>query len=210
MAYHYQGAEIDDETLDTICGGYDYTIPANTIQMQAQCSRFKNMVPISNQHVYAQQYQEDANFHKYLNDENSMNGFFGSLGVIEVCENLAQEQHRRRDGSQLYSSDSYKRYLRKHIAERDGLQPSNNYLNPAQIIDSNLYPTLGNAGKLLDDGTISITTPSWIGGGADSLRRITLNNEMEQHFEENRQAFLQSIYSQEGTTNNGVIKTGIN
>ena len=90
------------------------------------------------------------------------------------------------------------------------MKPSDNYLNAAQVIDSNMYPTLGSAGKLLDDGTISITTPSWIGGGANSLRRITLSNEMEQHFEENRQAFLQSIYAQEGINNNGVIKTGTN
>ena len=210
MAYHYQGAEIDEETLNSICDGYDYVIPANTIQMQAECSRFKNMVPISNQQVYAQQYQDDVNFHNYLNGDKSMNGFFGSLGVMQVCDELAAEQHRRRDGSQLYSSDSYRRYLRKHIAERDGLNQSNgNGMNAAQVIDASIYPTLGNAGKLLDDGTISITTPSWIGGGADSFRRITLNNEMEKHFEENRQAFLQSIYSQEGI-NNGVIKTGTN
>jgi len=101
-------------------------------------------------------------------------------------------------------------HQRKHIAERDGLQPSDNYLNAAQVIDSTIYPTLGSAGKLLDDGTITISTPSWIGGGANSLRRITLNNEMEKHFEENRQAFLQSIYSQEGINNNGVITTGTN
>ena len=81
--------------------------------------------------------------------------------------------------------------------ERDGMTPSNGYLNPAQFIDTNLYPTLGSAGKMLDDGTISITAPPWA-GAADSLRRIQVNNEMEKHFEENRQAFLQSIYAQEG------------
>ena len=210
MAYHYLGAEIDEESLNDICDGYDYVIPANTIQMQAECSRFKNMIPVSNQQVYAKQYQESEQFQKFLNDENNVNQFFGSLGVMQVCEDLLEEQHRRRDGSQLYSSDSYKRYLRKHIAERDGLQPSDNYLNAAQVIDSTIYPTLGSAGKLLDDGTITISTPSWIGGGANSLRRITLNNEMEKHFEENRQAFLQSIYSQEGINNNGVITTGTN
>ena len=210
MAYHYLGVDVNEDDLNTLCDGYDYVIPASTIQTQSECSRFKNMIPVSNQQVYAKQYQEDEEFHKYLNDENTMNQFFGSLGVMKTCEDLMEEQHRRRDGSQLYSSDSYKRYLRKHIAERNGLKPSDNYLNAAQVIDSNMYPTLGSAGKLLDDGTISITTPSWIGGGANSLRRITLSNEMEQHFEENRQAFLQSIYAQEGINNNGVIKTGTN
>lgn len=197
MAYNYLGAEVKDEDLDLICGGYDYVIPANTIQAQMNMNRFANMIPVSNQSAYAKEYQEDVKLHEYLNKTNDMNGFLGSLGVIKVCNDLEQELHHRRDGSQFYSSDSYKKYLRKHIMERDGMTPSNGYLNPAQFIDTNLYPTLGSAGKMLDDGTISITAPPWA-GAADSLRRIQVNNEMEKHFEENRQAFLQSIYAQEG------------
>ena len=197
MAYNYLGTEVDDNDIDLICGGYDYVIPSNTIQTQMDMNRFSRMVPVTNQPAYAREYQEDVKLHEYLNQTNDMNGFLGSLGVIKVCNELEQEMHHRRDGSQLYSSDSYKKYLRKHIMQRDGMAPENGYLNAAQIIDSTIYPTLGSAGKMLEDGTISITAPPWL-GGSDSLKRIQVNDEMEKHFEENRQAFLQSIYAQEG------------
>ena len=59
-----------------------------------------------------------------------------------------------------------------------------------------MYPTMSQSGKILDDGTITITAPPWLGGSTG--RRILVNNEMEQHFEQNRQAFLNSIYAQGG------------
>ena len=65
--------------------------------------------------------------------------------------------------------------------------------NSQNTVNPNLFPTLSNTSKLLDDGTLSITAPSWI---SPSLKRIQLNNELEQHFEENRRAFLESIYNQ--------------
>ena len=189
MAHNYLGDNIDDDQIDMIYDGYDYIIPANTIAMQAECSKFSRMVPVSNQHLYAKQYQDIENFYKAATTTNDMQGFLQSLGVLHTCELMEEEMHNRRDCSQLYSSDSYKRYLRKNILERNGIQPSNsqNTINP------NLFPTLSNTSKLLDDGTLSVTTPPWISG---SLRRIQLNNEMEQHFEENRRAFLESIYAQ--------------
>ncbi len=189
MVHNYLGDEISEEQLDMIYEGYDYTIPANVLKVQSECSRFSRMVPVTNQPMYAKHFQELQNFYKTINPENNMNGFFQSLGVIHACHELEQELHNRKDTSQLYSSDSYKRYLHKHIMERNGINPDQN----SNTVNPTLFPTLSNASKLLDDGTLSITTPSWIGG---SYRRIQLNNEMEQHFEENRRAFLQSIYGQ--------------
>ena len=190
MAHNYLGDNIDDDQIDMIYDGYDYVIPANTIATQAECSKFSRMVPVSNQHLYAKQYQDIENFYKSVTDENNMQGFLQSLGVLHTCDMMEQEMHNRRDCSQLYSSDSYKRYLRKNILERNGINPNSNSQN---TVNPNLFPTLSNTSKLLDDGTLSITAPSWI---SPSLKRIQLNNELEQHFEENRRAFLESIYNQ--------------
>ena len=74
--------------------------------------------------------------------------------------------------------------------ERKGIN-SNNLTNPNPE-SQNPFPTLSNCSQLLDDGTLSITAPSWIGNG----KQFVIDNEMEQHFEENRHKFLQSIYSQ--------------
>ena len=199
MVHNYLGLDVSGEQLDAIYNGYDYTIPANDIQMQAECSRFSRMVPVSNQHIYANRYNDIKQFYDTINQDKNMNGFLQSLGVVHACDDMEQELHNRRDGSQLYSSDSYKRYLRKQIAERNGIKLAENNNNAANVIDANIFPTLGSSAKMLDDGSLSITAPSWIGG---SMRRIQLSNELEQHFEENRRAFLNSIYSQEGS--NGV------
>lgn len=198
MVHNYLGLEISDEQVDAIYDGYDYTIPANAVKIQVDCNRFSRMVPVSNQHIYANRYNEIKQFYDVINEEKTMNGFLRSLGVVHACDDFEEEIHNRRDGSQLYSSDSYKKYLRKQIAEKNGIDLSSGGMNPANTIDANMFPTLGSSAKMLDDGSLSITAPSWIGG---SMRRIQLNNEMEQHFEENRRAFLNSIYSQGGTPN---------
>ena len=193
MVHNYLGDNISEEDIDRIYDGYDYVIPANTLKVQNECSRFARMVPVTNQPMYAKDFQETQKFYEAINTEKNMNGFLQSLGIVHACDELEKELHSRRDTSQLYSSDSYKRYLHKHIMERNGINPSdsNNNLN---TVNPSLFPTLNSASKLLDDGTLSITTPPWLGSG--SLKRIQVNNEMEQHFEENRRAFLESIYAQ--------------
>ena len=196
------GQEMSEEDLDSLYRGYDYTIPAQTMQTMYDCERFDKMVPVSNQQVYANNFDNLHNFYDGIMqqmDKQDLNGFFGALGIVQVCDNLEKEQHNRRDGSRLYDSDSYKRYLRKHIAERNGyIQQNINQpqMNAAQILDASMYPTMSQSGKILDDGTITITAPPWLGGSTG--RRILVSNEMEQHFEQNRQAFLNSIYAQGG------------
>ena len=194
------GQEMSEEDLDSLYRGYDYTIPASQMKAIYENDRFSKMVPVSNQQAYANNFQNLHNFYDGIMqqmDTQDLNGFLGALGIVQVCDNLEQEIHNRKDGSRLYDSNSYKRYLRRHIAERNGMVQQNNnqqFLNPAQAIDASLFPTMSQSGSILDDGTISITAPPWLGGSTG--RRILVNNEMEQHFEENRRAFLNSIYSQ--------------
>ena len=76
--------------------------------------------------------------------------------------------------------------------EREGIeieQPK----GPLSPMNLPQFSTLSKSSKLLDDGTLSISAPSWVGGG----KSIQFNNEMEAHFEENRRAFLESIYAQD-------------
>jgi hypothetical protein len=49
--------------------------------------------------------------------------------------------------------------------------------------------------KILEDGTLSVSIPEGFGMG-HGTRQIVMDNEMEQHFEENRRRFLESIYNQ--------------
>lgn len=75
--------------------------------------------------------------------------------------------------------------------EREGIEITPNQ-GPISPMNLPQFSTLAQSSKLLDDGTLSISAPSWVG------KKIQMTNEMEAHFEENRQAFLQSIYAQDG------------
>ena len=122
----------------------------------------------------------------------NMNEFLQNQGIVAIYESMDEEMHKRRDGTRYYQEDGYKRFLRKAIMERKGIKPDS---APQQngIPMGNAFPILSQNANMLEDGTLNITAPAWLGG-----RQVTLNNEMEQHFEENRQKFLQSIYAQGG------------
>ena len=197
LTHNYLNDNISEDDIDMIYDGYSYTIPGVTMRCQSECDRFSRMVPVSNQAAYINHYNEVTKMYDTLLPQNcNMQEFLHQQGVLQIYYNLEDEYHRRRDVSQFYQGDSYKRFLRKAVRNRDGGVPQNNnsQLNP----QLNNYPLLSNNAQVLDDGSISITAPSWMGGGQT---HIQFNNELEQHFEENRHRFLQSIYAQEGMTN---------
>lgn len=200
LAHNYMGDDIKEEEIDQIYDGYTYTVPGSTLRRESECNRFANMVPVSNQGNYVAHYNEVNKFYNSVVDQNAnMQEFLHQQGVLQSYYNLEDEMHRRRDASQYYQGDSYKRFLRKAIRERNGQSGESNLQNN-QTGNINGFPVLSNSAQMLEDGSLSITAPSWLGGGQS---HIQFNNELEQHFEENRHRFLQSIYAQEGMNPNG-------
>ena len=192
LAHNYLGDEVTDEDIDRIYDGYSYTIPANTLRIQADVDRFSRMQPVSNQHIYAKHFNDMQRMYTQMVGENpNMNEFLQNQGIVAIYESMEEEMHKRKDGTRYYQEDGYKRFLRKAIMERKGIKPESVQQNGIPM--SNAFPILSQSANMLEDGTLNITAPAWLGG-----RQITLNNEMEQHFEENRQKFLQSIYAQGG------------
>ncbi len=122
---------------------------------------------------------------------------------------LTEDYAKRRDTTRYYQEDSYKRFLRRSILERSGaVTPAIQQQIPPMSQGENIpfgnqFPTLNQAATLLDDGTISISAPNHFGLNNNTNRQIVLDNQLEQHFAENRKKFLESIYNQEGSTNNG-------
>ena len=195
LAHNYLNDNVSENDIDKIYDGYTYTIPGSTMKCQSECDRFSRMIPVSNQGAYINHYNEVSKFYNSIVPQNcNMQEFLHQQGVLQTYYNLEDELHRRRDVSQFYQGDSYKRFLRKAVRNRDGGQ---NNISQSNSQLSN-FPVLNNSAQILDDGSISISAPSWMGGGQT---HIQLNNELEQHFEENRHRFLQSIYAQEGINN---------
>lgn len=193
LAHGYIGDNMTDEEINQIYEGYSYTIPANVQRVDAIQDELHRMVPVSNQQMYIDHFNQTKQFYQNIvGNSKDMNSFLENQGYLKICEDIEEEMHHRRDGSQYYQADAYKRMLRNNIMEKKGLKEnaSNpNIPNAAQQIDQ--FPTLSQCGTLMEDGTMSITAPPWLGN-----RQMSIDNLNEQHFEENRQRFLQSIYNQ--------------
>ena len=193
LVHNYMNDNMTDEDIDRVYDGYTYTIPSNTVKLQYDADRFSRMQPISNQHLYAQHFKEIGQIYDSLvNPKSNMQQFLQAQGMVQIFENLQDEMHKRRDGSRYYQEDGYRRFLRKAIMERKGIKPTEE--NNQNSLMGNAFPVLSQSANMLEDGTLNITAPAWLGG-----RQITINNELEQHFEENRHKFLQSIYAQGGS-----------
>lgn len=191
LAHGFIEDGMSEEDINTIYDGYTYTIPAVNQRQDALQEELARMVPVSNQNMYIEHYNQVHKFYQsMIGNSKDMNEFLDLQGLVKTSEIIEEDFHNKRDASQYYQTDAYKRILRKSIMERKGIN-SNNLTNPNPE-SQNPFPTLSNCSQLLDDGTLSITAPSWIGNG----KQFVIDNEMEQHFEENRHKFLQSIYSQ--------------
>ena len=197
LARSYLGDDISDDDIDQKYSGYSYTVPAREIQDEDNINKLSSMISVSNAGVYKEHSSKvTAEYRKLVGESPDMNEFFGNLGLVQFQENLDEEYHKRKDLSQYYQSDTYRSIIRRNVAIRKGeTEPSNE-----NIPLGTDFPILNESGKMLDDGsTLSISLPPWIKNGqtsgADSIEHVQVTNELEQHFEENRQRFLQSIYN---------------
>lgn len=184
------GDNISEDQINTIYDGYDYTIPATQVQFDQKYDMLSGMIEVSNSGVYAEHSRKVSESYKQMVDpsnDTDMNTWLNNLGMVQTYYNLEEEYHSRRNVSQYYQGDSYRRILRRSIAQRDGSTTEN-------IPMGSDFPVLNESADLLDDGTLSITVPDWIKNKQyDGIEKLVVTNELEQHFEENRARFVQSI-----------------
>lgn len=189
LVHGYVGDEITEEDLSMIYDGYDRKITAAEFANDDKQRWLNNLKPYSNQAEYEKHFNQLHDFYHKVSG-NNMQSFLEGQGIIRSCDNLEEEMHRRKNMGLYYDSNSYKRLLRKSIMEREGIEIKSDQ-GPISPMNLPKFSTLAQSSKLLDDGTLSISAPSWVGS------KIQMDNEMEAHFEENRQAFLKSIYAQD-------------
>ena len=114
---------------------------------------------------------------------------------------LEEERHRRRNGSQYFQEDGYRRVLRNSIIRRkrekqgittEPVQGQNPYFNQQVNNMNDLFPIL-DGWNITDDGTLSIRAPEF--EAKDNVFKQEALNNMQNVYEENRQRFLASIYN---------------
>lgn len=193
FAHNYLDDECDESDLDKIYNGRYVTIPANTVAYSAEQTRLLNTQPFDNSHLYQQHNAEvSSQYRKRFDDNTDMQTFFEGLGEIIVEDMMEEEMHRRRDDSQLFDGNGYRMLLRKKIAERhssEGQQGVNLPNMRPNTPFGNTFPTLAQSATMLDDGSLSIAAPSWLGN-----KTYVVKNQLEDDYEMNRQKFVQSIF----------------
>lgn len=207
LCHNYLNDGVDDETIDAIYDGYTVIIPGSHIEESMEYQRFANATPVEDP---AYRYQAAAaaaslEYKKYVTDDMTMNEFFEALGPIRTDEMLEEERHRRRDLSSISMPTATYRELIMQKAQENAAKENqdpiftlpqmsqstaltlqNNALNSGQ------FPVLSQNAKLLDDGTLTVTAPDWLGN-----RTMVIPNQFEDEYEAHRRDFVNSIYGTE-------------
>ena len=197
LSHNFLGEEISDEDLDKIYGGYSYTITGAQIQSNEHQNMLSKMVPVTNQNMYAEHHNKVKEFYgKVFSNAQDTNDFLTAQGTLQIIDNMEQEMHNRRNASRYYSHDAYQRHLMKAILERDGVVSDANQgaVEPADLFAAH-FPTLASASQMMEDGTLVVRAPDFLGRNM-TAREVEINMQ-ESHYDENRRAFLESIYRQD-------------
>lgn len=196
ITHIYLEGECDEDELNKIYNGRYVTIPANTVAFNAEQTRLMNCQPFDNSYMYQQHNaQVSSQYSKRFDDNTDMQTFFEGLGEIIAEDMMEEELHRRRDDSQLFDGNGYRMLLRKKLMERHNNGESNGVNLPSMrpnnsnIPFGNAFPTLSQSATMLEDGSLSISAPSWLGN-----KTYVVKNQLEDDYELNRQKFVQSIF----------------
>jgi hypothetical protein len=214
LCQNYLNGEIDEERIEEIYSDHLVTVPARDVQFEQKMQMLHSLVPVDTSAKYREHNARvSAEYSKYLTEGSDMNTFLRECGELISAQRLEEEDHNRRDVNVYYQQDgAYKSFIRQKIKERHNAEqgggitlPNMGQLNSGQLNNGqsnigqlntgenipfgNAFPTLNESAKLLDDGTLQISAPAWLGN-----KDYVVKNTMEDDYEKNRQLFIQSIY----------------
>lgn len=190
LAHKICGDPMSEEETDRLYEGYNVTITASEQEDNRQYSYLASLQEVDTSIAYRQHFDQVRNFYNKVYETQGvtdMNSWLAAQGILTIYDNMEKEVHKRRDLTQFYDKASYRRLLRKSIMERDGIKETEEEHTASYLP---FFQNMNQSAKMLEDGTLSISAPNWVGGKSESF-----NNTLEAHFEENRNRFLQSIFA---------------
>ena len=161
-------------------------------------TKFANLVPFDNSQIYREHNDRiSREFNAIIPKGANLKECFDNSGILYAHYELEEEQHRRRDGKNLYDDNSYKYFVREKAAQRyaqkKGL-PLVQAVNQEQQFQQTMlsgFPTLAESAKLTEDGTLNITCNF----GSRAGQVYSVHNSEEAGYEQDRQRFQQFIDS---------------
>ena len=200
LAHNIAGHNVDQEGLKERYLGKDIELQRTSFdpkEYQEQW-RLNNLVPFDNSQFYRDQWQKVSDeFNKVISKDATLKDTFLNMGIVYANWELEDEAARRRDVSGMYNSsnNAYKYYVQRKAQERYAREKginiptlgSNIQFNPDQAKKDalNQFPTLQNAVKLADDGSLNVTCNF----GSNAGRTYSVINDNEAKYEEKRERF---------------------
>lgn len=214
LAHKFAGDGVSEEEILTRYNGQDVELPAASgwsPEALWQQNRLHNMVPFDNSQMYRDHFNKVTNEHnKIISADSNMKDAFNNMGILQCQYELEEEDHRRRDGGQMYDMNSYKYFVRKKAAERyateKGIPMTNTInVNPQQLREEALQnlPTLSQSARLADDGTLHVTCNF----GSHKGETYSVNQN-EAGYDDKRERFNRFINSIPGVIYNNTIQGG--
>ena len=212
MVHNYLGDNVTDEQINTLYEGYTYTIPGTSIKEYEIQDKLYNCVPFDNSGYYQ---KLDANvtamYRSLAPAGRNMNEFLYDAGFLILEDKIEKQLHRNRDGSRLYNSDTYHRYLRKYALENELEQHQQKVIKEVEAGNfDNLPTTRMEAVKFLFGDKVAQGFANFeqkMANGYQPIRQIAppdhlgtpviMTDEEEADFEMRRNAFIESIYKKE-------------
>lgn len=192
LAHNICADAYQESDINQIYSGKDINVPAANKMTYGDIynmNRLQNMVPVDNSQIYVDHNTEvSRKFNTIIPKDSNLEDTFKNMGVMMAEWEMEEEMHRRKDGGNLYDSNSYKTFVKMKAAEKLGKPASaQNQMNQSYTTES-MFPTLSQHAKLCDDGTLNISF-------GNLFNDLSINNQ-EQEYEKDRQrfnSFLNSI-----------------
>lgn len=205
LAHNIAGdRNVDDDVLNEVYHGKVIQSPCGiTTQDVYDSYRFNNMIPFDNSQFYRDHNTAVSREHNMIISKNSnMQECFKSFGQLHDKYEMDDEMHRRKNGASMYNSDSnaFKYFVRAKAAERyakeNGININNfSYSQMPNTSNLNMFPTLQQSARLLDDGTLNITCNF----GSKRGQTYSVHNSQEAEYEKDRERFQGFINSIPGS-----------
>ena len=200
LAHNILGDGVTEEEIIERCTGKDIPMPQPVYQdTQSYWNqvRIDNLVPFDNSSYYNNARKNHLReIRDILPEDATLEETFKNLGILAAKYELEEEDHRRKDLSNSYSSENniYKYYVRRKAKERYAAEHSmenvqnqfNNFGN--QLFNGGL-PTLSQNATIADDGTLNVSLSLPVNVGSHKGEVYTVANQNQNEYDKKREQF---------------------
>ena len=213
LAHNFNHDNISDEDIRKRYQGQTIEIPQTMIPMYQtgfQQARLESMVPFDNSQAYRDFHNSvSKEFNNIIPINADLKTTFDGMGIVSANWELEEEDHRRRDHTNLYnnSNNAFKHFVRQKAKERYCKEKGLSILPNGQVMNiqqqrqqfMNQSTVLSQNASLSDDGTLNVHLDIPYNVGHHTGEIYSVSNSQETEYQEKRERFARFLDSIPGS-----------